>query len=257
MATVIAIVNMKGGVGKSTVANNLSHTLVKRGKKVLVIDMDPQATLTFLFGQDERILQEGEKTIYFALVKDKPLSSMVIHGTPALIPSSIILSKAERDLMSNMRYSSTMLRERLREIQDAFDFIVIDCPPALNILTSNALAAARFVLVPVKTDILSILGVPILLDDIENVRVRDNYSLQILGVLPTIYNKNFNNDKEALQTLQTVLREKRIPLLDPIPRSTLYDRAAAVGTPMVLKSEDGPGVDVFYKLADQIINNYG
>jgi chromosome partitioning protein len=254
MANVIAVVNMKGGVGKSTVTNNLSHTLVQRGKRVLAVDMDPQATLTFLFGQDERLLQEAEKTLYFSLVRNKPLSMIIVHGAPALIPSSIILSKAERDLMSNMRYSSTMLRDRLREIQDVFDFVIIDCPPSLNILTSNALAAAHFVLVPVKTDILSILGIPILLDDIENIRARDNEELRVWGVLPTIYNKNLNNDKEALQSLQAILEEKQIPLLDPIPLSTLYDRAAALGTPIVLE-EDAPGVDVFYKLADQIINH--
>jgi chromosome partitioning protein len=255
MTKVVTTVNMKGGVGKSTVTYNLSHTLAERGKKVLAIDMDPQATLTFLFGQDERALEESEKTLYYSLIQDKPLSSIIVHGTPSLIPSSIVLSKAERDLMFNMRYSSTMFRDRLREIQGDFDFILIDCPPSLNILTSNSLAAADLVLIPVKTDILSILGISILLEDIERVRVRDNRNLHVLGVLPTMYNKNLNNDREAMVTLQALLEKKKIPLLDPIPRSTRYDRAATAGLPIVLNSKDAPGVEVFYKLADQIINH--
>jgi chromosome partitioning protein len=253
MTKTIAVVNMKGGVGKSTVTNNLSHTLVARGKRVLVIDMDPQATLTFLFNQDERILQEQGKTLYFALVQDIPLASIVVPGNPALVPSSIILSKTERELMPMMRYTSTLLRDRLEAIRQEYDFILIDCPPSLNILTSNALTAADLVLIPVKTDILSILGISILLEDIEGVMARDNHGLRIWGVLPTIYNRNLNNDKEAMQALRAILEEKRIPVLDPIPRSTLYDRAATDGKPLVLMSQDGPGVDVFYKLADQLI----
>jgi chromosome partitioning protein len=112
MAKVIATVNMKGGVGKSTATFNLSHALVSRGKRVLAIDADPQATLTFLFEQDERALQLAEKTLYYSLVMDKPLSSIIIPTTPALIPSSIILSKADRELMATVRYTSSILREK-------------------------------------------------------------------------------------------------------------------------------------------------
>jgi chromosome partitioning protein len=105
------------------------------GKRVLAIDADPQATLTFLFEQDERALQLAEKTLYYSLVMDKPLSSIVIPTTPALIPSSIILSKADRELMATVRYTSSILREKLREVSDNYDYIFIDCPPFLTILT--------------------------------------------------------------------------------------------------------------------------
>lgn len=255
MAKVIATVNMKGGVGKSTVTINLSHALVERGKRVLAIDIDPQATLTFLFEQDERVLQLAEKTLYYSLVKDKPISSIIVSGNPALVPSSIILSKADRELMATVRYTSTLLREKLREVSDDYDYILIDCPPFLTILTWNALAAANLVLVPVKTDLLSILGIPLLLSEIEDVRVRDNFGLRILGVVPTMYNKQYKNDNEALEALQVVLQQKKIPLLDPIPRSTQYDRAASNGKPLIVSAPNAPGVDVFYKLADQIINH--
>lgn len=256
MVEVITVVNMKGGVGKSTTTFNLSHALASRGKKVLAVDLDHQATLTYLFAQDERALEKAEKTLYYSIVKEKPLSSIVVPGTPALIPSSIALSTVDIDLMLSQNYTITILRDRLQEIQNDFDFILLDCPPALNILVSSAIAAAHFVIVPVKTDILSILGVPLLLDRIEAIRVRNNHKLSILGLLPTLYNGNLNNDKEALQSLKWISEEKKIPLLDPIPRSTKYDKAATETTPVVLrKSGDIPGADVFYKLADQLINH--
>lgn len=256
MAEVITIVNMKGGVGKSTTCFNVSHALAARGKRVLAIDLDHQATLTYLFGQDERALEKAEKTLYYSIVKEKPLSSIILPGSPALIPSSIALSTVDVDLMMSQNYTVGILRDRLQEVQNDFDFILLDCPPALNILVSSALASAHFVIVPVKTDILSILGIPLLLDRIESIRMRSNPRLSILGILPTIYNGNLNNDKEALQSLRWISEEKKIPLLDPIPRSTKYDKAATQTTPVVLNtSGDIPGVEVFYTLADRIINH--
>ena len=232
MAEVITIVNMKGGVGKSTTAFNLSHTLAAREKRVLAIDLDHQATLTYLFGQDERALEKSGKTLYYSIIKEKPLSSIIIHGTPSLIPSSIALSTVDIDLMLSQNYTVNILRDRLQEVQNDFDFILLDCPPSLNILVSSALATTQHVIIPVKTDVLS-----------------------ILGILPTMYNGNLNNDKEALQSLKWISEEKKIPLLDPIPRSTKYDKAATETTPVVLKSGGIPGVDVFHKLAEQIINH--
>jgi chromosome partitioning protein len=255
MAEVITIVNMKGGVGKSTTAFNLSHALAAREKRVLAVDLDHQATLTYLFGQDERALEKAEKTLYYSIVKEKPLSSIILHSTPSLIPSSIVLSTVDIDLMLSQNYTVNILRDRLQEVQNDFDFILLDCPPSLNILVSSALAIAQHVIIPVKTDVLSILGILLLLDRIEGIRMRSNHKLSILGILPTMYNGNLNNDKEALQSLKWISEEKKIPLLDPIPRSTKYDKAATETIPVVLKSGDIPGVDVFHKLAEQIINH--
>jgi chromosome partitioning protein len=162
MAEVITIVNMKGGVGKSTTAFNLSHALAAREKRVLAVDLDHQATLTYLFGQDERALEKAEKTLYYSIVKEKPLSSIILHGTPSLIPSSIVLSTVDIDLMLSQNYTVNILRDRLQEVQNDFDFILLDCPPSLNILVSSALAIAQHVIIPVKTDVLSILGILLL-----------------------------------------------------------------------------------------------
>src|SRR5919198_3548746 len=112
MAEVINIDNMKGGVGKSTTAFNLSHALAAREKRVLAVDLDHQATLTYLFGQDERALEKAEKTLYYSIVKEKPLSSIILHGTPSLIPSSIVLSTVDIDLMLSQNYTVNILRDR-------------------------------------------------------------------------------------------------------------------------------------------------
>ena len=260
MATVIAVANQKGGVGKTTSTYNLAFALKDRGIRVLAIDIDPQASLTFLFGQDERELEKTKSTLYHALVykqneQKKTLRDVTIPGNPALIPSSIILSKADLDLISVQQYIATLLREQIRDIADDYDYILIDCPPTLTILTSNALASADLVLIPVKTDLLSIIGIPLLLEEVENIRYRDNSKLKVWGVLPTLHNAHYTQDKEAIEALQMILEEKKIQLFEPIPKSTAYDRASAVGQPTLMLTPKAPGVGNYYKLADLLINH--
>lgn len=255
MPKFIAIVNMKGGVAKTTTAFNLSHAIATQGKRVLAVDLDHQATLTYLFGHDEEVLERAEKTIHFSLVKGKPFSEILIPGNPALIPSSHILFSVDWDLMAQQSYSNMILRLYIQEIQAEYDYVLYDCPPAPTILTSSAIANSDFVIVPVKTDILSIRGISSLFDHLEEVKVKYNPKLSVLGILPTVYNSTFNNDKEALRTLQWISETKHVPLLEPIPRSTLYDRAAVEITPVVLKKNGIPGADVFRKITEIIINH--
>jgi chromosome partitioning protein len=130
---------------------------------------------------------------------------------------------------------------------------LIDCMPHLGILTSNALTAANLVLIPVRTEYLSIEGIPLILEEIEETRLRSNRDLRILGILPTMFNRNFTQDQDALAVLEAIAAEQRIRVFDPIARSTEYDKATSQGLPTLVLSPNAPGVDAYYRLADAII----
>ena len=251
MARVIAIANQKGGVGKTTTAAHLAHALAERGKKVLAIDADPQASLTFYLGHDERALESTQKTLYYALIKDVPLADIVVGSNPALIPSSIMLAKADPELMSEPG-SSWVLKEKLNELRDGFDFILIDCPPTLTLLTVNALSAADAVLIPVKTDTLSSLGIPLLLDTIRKIRRRGSTRLEVLGILPTMYNAQYAHDRETLEELRAAFAGE-VRIFEPIKRSTVFDRAAAAGGTVREVAPRAANIEPYYELADYII----
>lgn len=258
MADTIALVNQKGGVGKTTTAVNLGYVLAQQGRRTLLFDADPQASLTIYLGHDEHELDAQRKTLYYALLEDVPLSEIVIpgeEGEPSLIPTSIRLGKPARDLMTHARYSATLLREKLRELAEAFDHILIDCPPNLEILTLNALVAADRALIPAKTDTLSNLGIPLLLAEIDEVRRTENPQLTVLGILPTIHNARYRQDSEALEALSALATESRIRIFEPIARSTQYDRAGAEGRPGIVFAPRTPGIKNYYKVADAILNH--
>jgi chromosome partitioning protein len=255
MATIIALANQKGGVSKTTSTANLAYALVRRGKRVLAIDADPQASLTIYLGHQPFDLQDQERTLYYALVHNVPLESIVIPGNPSLLPSSIRLAKADRELMHAMRYSDSLLRGMLEGMASDYDYILIDCMPHLGILTSNALTAADLVLIPVRTEYLSIEGIPLILEEVEETRQRSNRKLRVLGILPTMYSRAYTQDQEALSALHAIAREQRITVFDPVPRSTEYDKATSQGAPTLVLAPRAPGVDTYYKLADAIIDH--
>jgi chromosome partitioning protein len=227
MAKIIAVVNQKGGTGKTTTVANLAVAFAERHQRVLAVDLDPQASLTFYFGHDERALEAASKTLFWVLVGVVATADILLPGNPALIPASIALAKADVELMAEPG-SSWVLKENLAPIRDDYDLVLLDCPPTLTVLTVNALAAADSVLIPVKTDLLSTLGISQLLDTVQKVRRRANPALTVTGILPTLYNARFAHDSDVLHELHATYAE-RIPIFEPIRRTTLFDRAAGTG----------------------------
>lgn len=257
MSTVIAIANQKGGVGKTTSTINLAYALANRGKRVLAVDADPQASLTMYFDYDPDALEEQEKTLYFSLLGETPLEALVLGENPALVPSSIALADAEPELITNVLLSApTALRDKLREIWDRYDFVLIDCSPSLGLLTVNAMTAADAILVPVKTDHLSFRGVERLFQTIEKIQRRLNPTLQIFGVLPTQYNPRNLHDNETLERVRAGLESRRVRMFEPINRSTAYDKASTEGKPTLELAPTTPGVQVYYAVADALIEAF-
>ncbi len=198
---IIAIANQKGGVAKTTTTLNVGAGLSKQGKKVLLVDLDPQASLTDSLGVLPHEL-EVKETI-FGLMKDKINARDIIQKTAAgldLIPANINLSLADITL------SSFLARERL--LLDAikglteYDIILIDCPPALSLLTINAFTAANKVYIPVQPEMMGVKGVTLLLDSVENMKEHLNPNLEIGGVIITLYEKNLNIVKECMKILE-------------------------------------------------------
>lgn len=251
MTRTIAVVNQKGGTGKTTTTVNVAFAMAGKGWRVLAVDADPQASLTFYFGLDERRLERDGRTLYDAMLGGVGVEHVLVEGNPALIPSGIGLARADAELVSEPG-SSWVLKETLAALQDRFDLVVIDCPPTLTLLTVNALAAADVVLVPVKTDLLSSLGVSQLLETIRKVKRRANPRLEILGIVPTLYNARFGHDSDILGELRASFG-KHVRIFDPIPRSTHFDRAAGTGQATVTLDPSSPGAVAYAKLAQAIM----
>lgn len=197
---IISIVNQKGGVGKTTTTFNLASNLADAGYKVLQIDMDPQASLTISNGIEP---QEIEKSIYDVLCEDSDITDVIYktNDNLGIAVSHLNLSVAEISLV-NMMARELVLRKKLQPIKENFDYILIDCPPNIGILTINALCASDKIIIPVSTDYLSLRGVELLEDTVRIVQENLNEDLEILGLLATMYDSRTRHSNEILDVFK-------------------------------------------------------
>ena len=252
MGKVLAIANQKGGVGKTTTAVNLSASLAKLGKRVLLIDIDPQGNTTSGVGVAK---SDVEYCVYDILIEDEPIEN-VISSTKQenlyIVPSTISLAGAEIELVSTISREHR-LKEALKDVRTKFDYIVIDCPPSLGLLTLNALTAADGVLIPVQCEYYALEGLSQLLSTVRLVQKHLNKNLQIEGVLLTMLDARTNLGLQVIEEVKKYFREKVYHSI--IPRNIRLSEAPSHGLPVALYDERSRGAQTYLELAREVIKN--
>lgn len=251
MAKIIAVANQKGGVGKTTTSINLSSCVAYRGKKVLLIDLDPQGNATTGLGVDKKNM---DSSIYDVIINEKSIkdvSMKTVQDTLTLCPSSISLAGAEIELVSLISRENR-IKYALSEIQTEYDYIFIDCPPSLGLLTLNALTAADTVLVPIQCEYFALEGLSQLMDTVRLVQKHLNRSLQVEGVVLTMFDARTNLSIEVAEEVRKHFTNKVYQTL--IPRNVRLSEAPSYGLPIILYDKESKGSEAYLKLADDLIN---
>lgn len=250
MDRIIAIANQKGGVGKSTTAINLSACLAEAGKKVLTIDMDPQGNTTSGLGVDKDDL---ENTVYELILGECSAEDCIIELSIehlSLLPSNVNLAGAEIELIG-MDEKEYILSNAIDKIKDNYDFIIIDCPPSLNLLTINAMTTAKSVLVPIQCEYYALEGLAQLMHTIDLVHDRLNEDLVIEGVVFTMYDARTNLSLQVVENVKDNLQQMIYKTI--IPRNVRLAEAPSHGLPINLYDSRSTGAESYRMLAEEVI----
>ncbi len=252
MGRVIAIANQKGGVGKTTTSINLSACLAEAGKKVLVIDLDPQGNCTSGFGLNKNEMEEtvyelilGECTLRESMKKVEDIENL------DLIPSNVNLAGAEIELLDIEKGREYILKNEIDYVKEDYDFIIIDCPPSLNLLTVNAMTTADTVLVPIQCEYYALEGISQLMKTIDLVRDRLNDKLQFEGVVFTMYDARTNLSIDVVNNVKENLQTKIFNTI--IPRNVRLAEAPSHGLPINLYDTKSAGAESYRNLAKEIM----
>jgi len=244
MSRVIALFNQSGGVGKSTLTMNLGYHLARRQHRVLLVDMDPQASLTAFMGLEPSQL---DKTVYEAILVGEPLPIHQNIHQMDLAAANINLSGAELELVvADMR--DVRLKEALKPLLKQYDFILVDCPPSLGILSYISLVASTHVLIPIQTQYKALKGTELLLQTIARVRTRANRKLQVAGVVPTMHDTRTVQDEMSLKSIQEQLSKIGV-IYSTIPRSIAFADASQEHVPLAIYNSKHPAVSLLEQIA--------
>jgi chromosome partitioning protein len=252
MPTLITLCNQKGGVGKTTTAVNLGAALAEQGRRVLMVDLDPQSALTAYWGVE---LDGSQLTIYPLLLNDAvPVADAIRSVRPQIdiIPSDIDLAAAEIELFSALG-RERILKELLAKVQDRYDFVLIDCPPNLGLLTVNALVACHGVVIPLQCEYFAMRGLSMLLDTLHKVKRRLNPQLDILGILPTLYSSRTRHAQDVLVEVRKMFGER---VFDTTIHSSIrFAESTLAHQPILEYAPSHPGAQAYRALAKEILDD--
>ena len=248
---VIAIINQKGGVGKSTTAINLSAALGEMGKQVLLIDLDPQGNSSSGLGVEKNRVS---RCIYDALLNDIPLTDIIIPDVSKgldVVPATINLAGAEVELVSEMARENR-LKDAIGPMRGRYDYVFIDCPPSLGLLTINALVAADKLLIPIQCEFYALEGVTKLLDSMKRVKSRLNPTLEIYGILLTMYDGRTTLSKQVVKEVRNFFGKQVFETV--IPRTVKLSEAPSYGMPITQYDPLGKGAQSYINLSKEVIS---
>lgn len=251
MSKVIAIANQKGGVGKTTTSVNLSSCLAYKGKKVLVIDIDPQGNTTSGLGIDKKIIS---KSIYDVLINDVKIEDTLIDTgieNLSLCPSNIELAGAEVELVSVIS-RETRMKAAISEVRKVYDFIIIDCPPSLGLLTVNSLTAADTILVPIQCEYYALEGLSQLMNTVKLVQKHLNPDLDVEGVVLTMFDARTNLSIQVVDEVKKFFKNKVYRTI--IPRNVRLSEAPSFGLPIIQYDAKSKGAECYIELAEEVID---